>query len=165
MIDVSTDYGTVVVQRTLNVPVARAYNAFADANERANWGAPSETATFIYEETNFKVGGRDLARCGPKQDPKFAVEARYVDIVAQRRVVWVEMIREIDRLLAVNITTLEFRPKGHCTDLKVTVQVTSFVGPEMIKNTQSGHEGALNNMARHLECAADSPASKVDSPP
>lgn len=151
MIDLSTDYGTVVVQRTLNVPVARAYNAFADANERAKWSAPSDTATFIYEETNFKIGGRDLARCGAREDPRFTVEARYVDIVAERRIAWVETIREIDRLLAVNITTLEFHPNGYCTELRVTVQVTSFVGPEMIKNTQSGHDAALNNMARYLE--------------
>ena len=145
-------HGTVAVQRTLNVPVAHAYNAFSDANERAKWGAPSDNAAaFIYEEANFKIGGRDLARCGPKDDPRFTIEAHYVDIVPERRVVWVEMVHEIDRLLAVNITTLEFFSNGDATELKVTVQVTSFVGPDMIKNTRAGHEGALSKMARYLE--------------
>jgi uncharacterized protein YndB with AHSA1/START domain len=151
MADVSTDHGTVVVERTLEVPVSRAYGAFADAKERASWGAPSDSAVFTYEETDFRVGGRDLARCGPREDPRFRVEARYVDIVPERRVVWTETIRDIDKPLAANITTLEFRPDGPRTRVKVTVQVTSFVGAGMIDNTSAGHEGSLANMARYLE--------------
>lgn len=150
MTDVATDHGTVVVERTLDAPLTRVYAAFADAQERARWGAPSETSVFIYEEANFAVGGRDLARCGPKGDPRFTVEARYLDIVKERRVVWIEIIREADRLLAANITTLEFRPDGRRTALRATVQVTSFVGPQMIRNTEAGHEGAFENMARYL---------------
>jgi uncharacterized protein YndB with AHSA1/START domain len=151
MADISTDHGTVVVERTLNVPVGRAYGAFADAKQRVSWGAPSDSATFAYDETDFRVGGRDLARCGARGDPRFRVEAHYVDIAYERRVVWTEMIREIDKLLAVNITTLEFQPDGPRTRLKVTVQVTSFVGAGMIHNTKVGHEGSLANMAHYLE--------------
>jgi uncharacterized protein YndB with AHSA1/START domain len=55
MSDVSTDHGTVVVERTLNVPVSRAYGAFADAKQRASWGAPSDSAVFIYDETDFAL--------------------------------------------------------------------------------------------------------------
>jgi uncharacterized protein YndB with AHSA1/START domain len=151
MIDISTDHGTVVVERTLDVPVSRVYCALADARERASWGAPSDAAVFIYDEANFAVGGRDLARCGAKEDPRYRVEARYIDIVAERRVVWTETNHEVDKLLATNITTLELLPDGQRTRLKVTVQVTSFVGLGMIKNTKAGHEGSLANMARHLD--------------
>jgi uncharacterized protein YndB with AHSA1/START domain len=151
MPDISTDYGTIVVERTLNVPISLAYGAFADAKQRATWGAPSDTAIFIYDETDFRVGGLDLARCGARDDPRFRVEARYVDIVHERRIVWTETIREIDKPLAVNITTLEFQSRGQCTHIKVTIQVTSFVGIGMIDNTTAGYEGSLANMARHLE--------------
>ncbi len=151
MTGVSTDHGTVVVERTLDVPVSRVYRAFADAKERASWGAPSDTAVFIYEETNFCVGGRDVARCGAKEDPRYRVEARYVDIVDERRVVWTETVHEADKLLATNITTLELTPDGERTRLKVTVQVTSLAGAGMIENTEAGHKGSLENMARHLE--------------
>ncbi len=151
MADISTDHGTVVVERTLNVPVSRAYGAFADAKQRASWGAPSDSAVFTYDETDFRIGGRDLARCGAREDPRFRVEARYFDIVYERHVVWTETIREIDKLLAVNITTLEFQPDGSRTRVKVTVQVTSLVGAGMIRNTKAGHEGSLANMANYLE--------------
>jgi len=151
MTDLSTDHGTVVVERAINAPLSRVYGAFADANQRASWSAPSETAVFIYDETNFSVGGRDVARCGGKDDPRYRVESRYLDIVAQRRVVWTETISEADKLLAINITTLELAPDGDRTRLKVTIQVTSFVGAGMIKSTEVGHRGSLENMARYLE--------------
>ena len=150
MTAIATDHGTVGVEQILNVPVARAYGAFADPDERVRWSAPSDSAVFIYDATNFSVGGLDLARCGAKEDPRYRVEARYVDIVAERRVVWTETIRELDKPLATNITTLEFIPEGRHTRLKVTVQVTSFVGAGMITNTKAGYEGSLANMARHL---------------
>ena len=84
----NSDHGTVVVERVVDVPLARTYGAFADAAERARWGSPSDTAAFIYEAADFRIGGLDVIRCGPKQDPRFRVEARYIDIVPERRVVW-----------------------------------------------------------------------------
>jgi uncharacterized protein YndB with AHSA1/START domain len=151
MTDISTDHGTVVVERTLDVTVSRVYGALADAKERAGWSAPSDGAVFIYDEENFAVGGRDLARCGPRDDPRYRIEARYVDIVPERRVVWIETIHDVDKLLAANITTVELFADSQHTRLKLTVQVTSFVGLGMIENTKAGHEGSLANMARHLD--------------
>jgi uncharacterized protein YndB with AHSA1/START domain len=150
MSDLSTDHGTITVERILDAPVARVYAAFADAKERQSWGAPSDSAVYVYEEADFRIGGRDLARCGPKDDPRFRVEARYIDIVPQRRVVWTETVREVERLLATNITTFELRPDSERTRVRITVQVTSFVGPDMIKHTKGGHEGSIAGMARHL---------------
>jgi hypothetical protein len=51
MTDLSTDHGAVIVERAINAPLSRVYGAFADANQRASWSAPSETAVFIYDET------------------------------------------------------------------------------------------------------------------
>jgi uncharacterized protein YndB with AHSA1/START domain len=151
MTDISTDHGTIVVEQMINIPVSRAYSAFADPKERVRWGAPSDTAAFIYDAVDFRVGGMDLIRCGAKDDPRYRVEVRYINIVDERRVVWTETIRDPDKLLATNITTLEFMPHGQRTRLKVTVQVTSFVGVGMIQNTKAGQEGSLGSMARYLE--------------
>jgi len=154
MTNTATDHGTIVVEQTINVPVARSYGAFAKATEREAWAAPSDTAAFIYDETDFRVGGRDVARCGAKADPRFRVETRYVDIVPMQRIVSTETIHEVDKLLAVNITTIEFVPDDQRTRMKITVQVTSFVGKAMIENTKAGHAGSLRNMAHYLEMPA-----------
>jgi uncharacterized protein YndB with AHSA1/START domain len=165
MTGLSTDHDTVVIERTVGVPVSRIYVAFADAKERASWSAPSDTAVFVYDEANFRVGGRDVARCGAKDDPSYRVEARYLDIVRERRIVWAETVHEGDRLLATNLTTLELFPDGKRARVKVTVQVTSFVGTGMIKNTKAGHESVLANMARHLTGRDDRHGRPVDSTP
>jgi uncharacterized protein YndB with AHSA1/START domain len=147
----TTHHGTIVVDGFIEGPAARVYAAYADPKTREAWGAPSDTATYFYEEADFRVGGRDVARCGAKADPRFIVEARYIDIVADHRIAWTEIIREVDQTLAANITTLEFLPEGAGTRLKVTVQVTSFIGEAMIANTKAGHAGSLANMARYFE--------------
>jgi uncharacterized protein YndB with AHSA1/START domain len=151
MASTATDHGTIIVEHTINVPVARAYGAFANAREREAWAAPSATAIFIYDETDFRVGGRDVARCGAKDDPRFRVETRYVDIIPMQRIVSTETIHEVNKLLAANVTTVEFLPDGQRTRIKVTVQVTSFVGKGIIDSTKAGHTGSLSNMAQYLE--------------
>lgn len=150
MTDAGVDRGTVVVELTIDAPVSRVYRAIADVGERAQWSAPSETAVIIYDEADFRVGGRDLVRCGARADPRYRVETRYVDIEAEHRVVQTETISEGGKLLAANLTTLELTPDGPRTRLKVTVQVASFVGASMIENTKAGHEGSLASLARHI---------------
>jgi uncharacterized protein YndB with AHSA1/START domain len=151
MAEIAIDHGTVVVERTINLPAARVFAAYADAKERARWAAPSDTAVFMYEETDFRVGGRDVARCGSKDDPRFRVESRYVDIAPGQRIVTADTVHENTQLLSANITTVEFSDDPGGTQVKVTVQVTSLFGDGMIENTRAGNRGSLANMARYLE--------------
>ncbi len=83
----STHHGTVAIEGVIEVPASQVYAAYSDSKAREAWGAPSDTATFYYEEADFCVGGRDVARCGAKTDPRFIVESRYIDIVPERRTV------------------------------------------------------------------------------
>lgn len=151
MTQASTHHGTVVVEHSIDAPVSRVYAALANSKERQSFGAPSDGAAFYYEEADFRVGGRDVARCGAKADPRFTVESRYVDITPESRIVWTETIREANQTLAANVTTLELSPDDHRTRIKITVQVTSFVGESMIENTKAGHIGSMANMARYLD--------------
>lgn len=146
-------HGTVVVERTIHVPTERVFAAYADADERARWAAPSDTAVFIYDETDFRVGGRDVARCGAKDDPRFRVESTYAHIAQHQCIVTTDTVQEGISLLSANLNTIEFFDEGNDTRVKITVQVTSFVGDEMIESTRSGNEGSLANMARYLEQA------------
>ena len=55
--------------------------------------------------------------------------------------------------LAVALTTLDFEPIGNGTNLTVTVQIVSFVGPEMIHGYESGYKGDLNPFLLCTNCA------------
>ena len=138
-----------MLEHSYSAPVERVFSQFADPAARAGWSAPSEEV-LVYDESNFRVGGKDVFRCGPKGKPKFRGETRYLHIVPNKRVVSSETLDTDDQLLAVALTTLEFEPTKDGTNLTVTVQIVSFVGPDMIRGYESGNKSALKNLSQHL---------------
>jgi uncharacterized protein YndB with AHSA1/START domain len=142
-------HATITLQQLYSAPPERVFAEFADPVARASWSAPSEDA-LIYDEADFRIGGKDVFRCGPKGDAKFRGETRYLDIVPNARVVSSETVDVDGRRLAVALTTLDFEPIGDGTNLKVTIQMVSFAGPDMIHSYESGNKSALKNLAQHL---------------
>ena len=142
-------HATITLERTYRAPLERVFSEFADPVARARWSAPSNDV-LIYDQTEFRAGGRDLFRCGPKNDPKFRGETFYHLIVPNRRVVSSETLDVDGHRLAVSLNTLDFEGTGEGTNLKVTVQMVSFVGAGMIEGYESGNKSALENLGRHL---------------
>jgi uncharacterized protein YndB with AHSA1/START domain len=142
-------HATITLERTYRAPLERVFSEFADPVARARWSAPSNDV-LIYDQTEFRAGGRDLFRCGPKNDPKFRGEIFYHLIVPNRRVVSSETLDVDGQRLAVSLNTLDFEPAGEGTNLKVTVQMVSLVGADMIEGYESGNKSALENLGRHL---------------
>jgi uncharacterized protein YndB with AHSA1/START domain len=151
MTDDSTQHGTVVFERTYDAPISRVYAALADPVARARWSAPSDTSIFVYDEADFRVGGRDIFRCDSRSDPRHRGETRYHDIVPERRIVSTEVVDELDQRLSVAVITVELERKDERTKLKLTVQVVSLDGPGMIEGTKAGYTDALDNLGRYLE--------------
>lgn len=125
------------------------FSKFADPVARARWSAPSEDV-LIYDEADFRLGGRDVFRCGPKGDPKGRGETRYLFLIPNERVVSSETLEMDGQPLPVSLTTLDFEPIEDLTNLTVTVQIVSFVGPGMIHGYESGNKSALENLSQHL---------------
>ena len=142
-------HATITLQHSYSAPLEQVFSEFADPVARARWSAPSKDV-LIYDEADFRIGGKDMFRCGPKEDPKFRGETRYLDIVPNACVVSSETIDMDGQRLAVALTTLDFDPTEDGTNLTVTVQMVSFVGPDMIHAYESGNKSALENLSLHL---------------
>ena len=142
-------HATITLERSYGAPVERVFSEFADPVARARWSAPASDA-LIYDEVDFREGGQDIFRCGPKNHPKFHGKTSYLFIVPNKRVVSSETLDADGQRLAVALTTLEFEPSGEGTDLRVTVQIVSFVGQGMIEGYEAGNKSALENLSRHL---------------
>jgi uncharacterized protein YndB with AHSA1/START domain len=142
-------HATITLEHSYAAPVERVFSEFADPVARARWSAPSGDA-LIYDEADFRIGGKDVFRCGPSGNPRFRGETRYLQIVPNSSVVSSETVDMDGQRLAVALTTLDFQPIEDSTNLTVTVQVVSFVGPAMIHGYESGNQSALKNLAHHL---------------
>lgn len=147
----TTLHATLVFERKLAAPVGAVFAAFADPLKRAEWGAPSETATVIYDEADFKEGGRDKFRCGSKSNPNIYGATQYLDIVANSRIVSSETISIDGNRLCVSLTTLELTPEGKETKLKNTTQLVSFIGQDMVNGFTTGTNASLDNLVAYFK--------------
>ena len=84
-------HATIKLEHSYSAPLERVFSEFADPVARARWSAPSNDV-LIYDEADFRVGGKDVFSCGPKGDLKFRGETRYLHIVANARVVSSETV-------------------------------------------------------------------------
>jgi len=142
-------HATFTLERSYSTPPERVFAAFADPEARAQWSAGPNDA-FLYDHADFREGGRDQFRCGPKNDPKLRGETIYHQIVPNKRIISTETLDSNGQRLAISLTTLEFEPHADGTNLKLTVQLVSLVGPAMIAGYESGNKTALENLARYL---------------
>ncbi|MDP3855190.1 SRPBCC family protein [Phenylobacterium sp.] len=150
MADLTTAHETLIFERPFACSPEILYGAFADPVARARWGLPSPTATIIYDEADFRVGGRDRSRCGAKSDPRFLVDVTYLDIVPNHRIVYSEKVMDGDRALSAALHTIEISPRAAAALLKVTVQLAAFEGEDMAQGVRFGFNAALDNLAREI---------------
>ena len=138
---------TLKFERHIQVNLERVFEAYADFEQRAIWGTPSESAVIIYDEADFREGGSDRFRCGAKSNPNIHVKAQYLSIVPGSRIVWSEITAMDGKSLSASLNTVTFRQDGNDTQLGVTVQIASFVGQDMINGHRQGNAAALDNLA------------------
>jgi uncharacterized protein YndB with AHSA1/START domain len=143
-------HATINFEHFYPAPVERVFTEFADPVARARWSAPSGNDVLIYDEADFREGGHDIFRCGPRDDPKFRGETSYLLIVPNQLVVSSEVLSMDGKRLAIALTTLELEPADAGATLKMTVQMVSFAGPGMVAGYENGNGSALENLARHL---------------
>jgi uncharacterized protein YndB with AHSA1/START domain len=142
-------HATISLERFFPETPRRVFAEFADPVARARWSAPAGDA-LIYDESDFKVGGRDVFRCGPTGDLKFRAETRYLVIVPDTCVISSETLETEGQLLAVSLNTLEIEPSSKGATLRLTIQIASSVGEGMAKGYESGNKSALEGLAAHL---------------
>ena len=143
-------HATLVFERTCAAPVERVFAALGDAAERARWGTPSETATLIYDEADFRVGGRDVFRCGAKRNPEFLGVTTYYDIVPNQRIISSETVQKAGSKLLISMTTTTLTPEGAGTKVILTTQLVSLDGDGMIAGAKLGHNAALDNLVEAM---------------
>lgn len=146
MADQNLKHATLQFERTCEAPVERVFAVFADPVARSEWGTPSDTAAFIYDEADFREGGQDVFRCGDKSNPQYRGVTTYLEILPNQRIVASEVVETLGRKLLITLATTLFEPAGRNTRVLVTAQLVSLAGEDMLEGAKFGHNASLDNL-------------------
>lgn len=113
------------------------------------WCPPADKAQ-VYDQVDFRVGGRDLYRCGAPESLDFHGVVDYAAIEPQQMIVHTDIVSAGPDTLAAALLTWTFEAVDQGTRVHLTDQVTSFVGEGMIDGHRNGHTTALKQLADYV---------------
>jgi uncharacterized protein YndB with AHSA1/START domain len=146
----SVTHATFVVERTYDASPARVFAAFADPAAKARWFAGPEEWGPAEHELDFRVGGREISRGGPKGGPVFTYEARYQDIVPNERIVSTYDMCMDETRISVSLATVELKSEGAGTRLVYTEQAAFLDGHDAPDQRQHGTGELLDALGTEL---------------
>jgi uncharacterized protein YndB with AHSA1/START domain len=145
----SVEHGTIRLERRYQATPARVFAAWAEPKARARWDVPGRWV--VAEQTfDFREGGRELKRFGPKDDPRFVADTLYHDIVPERRIVFGYSMASRGELVSVSLTTVELSADGAGTRLLLVEQVAFLDGKDNVTNREEGLASMLDKIGESL---------------
>jgi uncharacterized protein YndB with AHSA1/START domain len=151
----SVIHDTLVLERDYAATPARVFAAFADPAARLRWGPPSDSVRMIYEATDFREGGQDIAWCGSGEALSYRVDTRYEDIVPNARLVMIETVSTGGVRLSVSLITITFVVSRNGTRLVLTDQIAALDDSDMVSGSRAGWNASLDNLGRELSLAGE----------
>jgi uncharacterized protein YndB with AHSA1/START domain len=152
MTALSVVHDTIVVEQTFSAAPERVFQAWADAQQRAQWHFPGDADWELAEfSQDFRVGGHEHARFGPRGRPNFREEGLFLDIVPNRRIVSVGTMHRDDVRISMTLCTVEIASRGTGTGLKLTDQSAFLDRQETPTERQSGWGAVLGKLRIFLQ--------------
>ena len=151
MTERSVTHNTFVIERTYDAPVARVFAAFADWEAKKLWFAGPPDWEQGEATMDFRVGGREVNKGGPKGGPVHSMEARYYDIVPDQRIVYAYEMYMGDMRISVSVATFELKADGSRTRLKLTEQGAYLDGFDNGAQREAGTRELLDALGASLK--------------
>ena len=151
MTERSVTHATFVIERTYDALPARVFAAWSQPAAKARWfSCHEEWATAEYE-LDFRVGGREINRVGPRGGPVHSFEGRYHDIVPNQRIVYAYDMHLDETKISVSLATVELKPAGAGTRLIFTEQAAFLDGYNDLAGREEGTRAGLDNLDAELK--------------
>jgi uncharacterized protein YndB with AHSA1/START domain len=145
----SAQHGTIRLERRYKASPARVFAAWAEPKARAKWDVPGRWV--IAEQTfDFREGGREVKRFGPKGDPRLVAATLYLDIVPQRRIVFSYSMTSRGTPISVSLTTIEISTDEKDTHLLLIEQIVFLDGNDNAANREEGLASMLDKIGETL---------------
>lgn len=146
----SVVHGTFTIERVYDASPERVFSAFSKQEAKMKWFAGPETWLTHQRELDFRIGGREVLSGGAQGQPAHTFDARYYDIVPNRRIVYAYDMYVGDKKLSVSLTTIEILPQGKSTRLIFTEQAAYLDGVEDGSQREAGTKQLLEKLGQSL---------------
>jgi uncharacterized protein YndB with AHSA1/START domain len=150
MTERSVTHATFVVERTYDASPERVFAAWADSASKARWFAGPDEWGPGEHDLDFRVGGREISRGGPRGGPVHTFDGRYHDIVPDQRIVFTYDMHLDDTRISVSLATVEFKPVGTGTRLIFTEQGAYLDGHDTPAQREQGTGALLDALGAEL---------------
>jgi uncharacterized protein YndB with AHSA1/START domain len=151
----SVVHATTVVEHRFAIAPEKVFHAFADAKARAQWDRPGGDDWELAElEQDFRIGGEEHARFGPKGNAVYWSRGVFLDIVPNARIISAGTMHEGDKRISTTLCTIEFIPEGAGTKLVLTDQSAFLDGAETPGERKSGWGEIVERLALYLHAAS-----------
>jgi uncharacterized protein YndB with AHSA1/START domain len=151
----STEHATFVIERTYDATPARVFAAWADPAAKARWFGPGSAAAEGYA-LDFAVGGRERLEVPTPDGAVYRYDARYQEIVQDRRIVYAYTMDRDDTRISVSVATVEVESAGAGTRLTFTEQAAYLDGADTPAAREHGTRELLEKLDGALVGAAAS---------
>jgi uncharacterized protein YndB with AHSA1/START domain len=138
------------VERRYDASPARVFAAWSDPKARLQWEAVGENFTTTYTQNDFRVGGQDVSRFNFGKSDDYVADARYEDIVKDRRIVYAYTMSHNDKRISSSLTTVSMTPADGGTHVVLTEQITILDGGDKVEYRQSGISSQLDQLGVFL---------------
>jgi uncharacterized protein YndB with AHSA1/START domain len=149
----SVTHATIVIERTYDASPARVFAAWADPTAKARWYLGPEDWELTDYELDFRVGGQERSASRPPGGPVHVYEARFHDIVPDKRIVFVYDISLDETRISVSLATVELESASGGTRLIYTEQGAFLDGHDVSDLRQQGMGALLDALGAALRNA------------
>ena len=146
----SVTHATFAIERTYDASPAKVFNAFADPAAKARWFAGPPDWDLAESTMDFRVGGKETNRGGPKGGPVHSFDTLYQDIVPNERIIYTYDMHLDETRISVSLATVEFKPAGAGTLLIITEQGAFLDGYDDAGSRERGTRWLLDQLEASL---------------
>jgi uncharacterized protein YndB with AHSA1/START domain len=146
----SVTHATFVIERRYDASPETVFGAWADAKAKSAWFAGPEDWGPNEHRLDFRVGGREFSRGGPKGGPAHTYDALYLDIVPNERIIYAYDMHLDEQRISASLATVELRAAGKGTRLVFTEQGAFLDGFDNVADREHGTGVLLDGLGRAL---------------
>lgn len=119
----SVVHGSFHLRRIYDAPVARVWQALTDEQAKQRWfvGTPGRWE-LLERQMDVRVGGRERLRGRWEGGVVSTFDATYHDVIPNERLIYTYEMHLNDKKISVSLATIELKPEGGKTALKIAEQ-------------------------------------------